>query len=181
MTGFKRLGRDPVYEGRFSVVRDTVSTPAGEQERENIHHQGAVAVVVLVGDGDVVLVRQYRAAVDEHVVELPAGKLDGGEDAETCARRELVEEVGLLPDGLVALGTYFVSPGWTDEEMILFFAPGATEVGNSPQSVEEAHMDILRVPLADALAMVRSGEIHDAKTMLGLLLARDHLESSASA
>lgn len=177
MSGFRRVGRDPVYEGRFTVVRDKVDTPDGELERENIHHQGAVAIVVLRPDERIVLIRQYRAAVDEHVIELPAGKIDPGEDPLACASRELGEEVGLAAEGFVELGRYFVSPGWTDEEMILFLARDVSEVGNAPQSVEEAHMEILPMTMDEALAKIDRGEIHDAKTMLGVMLATRYLDS----
>lgn len=163
------------YDGALSRVRiDRVQMPDGAVvEREVVEHPDAVAVVALDGS-DVVLLRQYRHPVGDELLEIPAGKLDeAGEAPADAARRELVEETGLAAETLVELLTFHNSAGWSDESTTIYLAPSVRPAdapdGFSPEG-EEAHMDVLRLPMADALDGVRRGDITDAKTVIGLLL-----------
>jgi ADP-ribose pyrophosphatase len=158
----------------MSLAEVTVEAPTGERLRRDVlHHPGAVAVLPLHDDGTVTLVRQYRAAVDDDIWELPAGLRDvRGEPPAVTATRELVEEVGLAAESVRHLTTFRNSPGCSDETVQIFVATGLSDVPDDRQGVEEQHMEVARIPLAEALAMVGDGRITDAKTVIGLLLAR---------
>ena len=173
------------HNGALSNVRvDEVEMPDGSvAEREIVEHADAVAIVALEPDGNVVLIRHYRHAVRQRVLEIPAGKLDvDGEAPADAARRELAEEVGLQAGRLTELTHFHNSAGWSEEATTIYLA---TEVDTCdlPEGFtaehEEADIEIVRVPLADALAKVDSGEINDAKTVIGLLLADRHLANDA--
>ncbi len=171
------------HEGVLVTVRiDEVRMPDGEvAEREVVASADAVAVVALDGD-DVVLLRQYRHPVGERLLELPAGKLDvDGESREDAARRELCEEVGLEAGELVELTTFHNSAGWTDESTTLYLAravrPAPAPAGFTA-TAEEADMEVVRLPLAEAAAMAAEGRLRDAKTVVGLLIARHRLAPS---
>ena len=171
---FEAVAEDVVYESRLlRVARGTFRAPDGSTfERDVVHHPGWVAVVPVTDDGHVVCVRQYRAAVGRWLLELPAGILDvDGEPPEVAARRELAEEAGLAAENLELVATVHNSPGFADEKGLVFLATGLREVPLSPQGVEEDHMEIVRVPLADAPRLIAEGEVTDAKTVVGLLLA----------
>jgi 8-oxo-dGDP phosphatase len=179
---YEVTGSHVAYSGRLSTVRvDTVRMPDGtEVEREIVEHPSAVAVVAVDDDRRVVLLRQYRHPVRSRVLELPAGKLDvDGEPPGESARRELAEEVGLAAGELTELVTFDNSSGWTDERTTVYLATGLEAVaapeGFTPHA-EEAHMEVLRLPLDDALARAHRGEITDAKTLVGLLLAATRLD-----
>jgi ADP-ribose pyrophosphatase len=149
-----------------------------EFTRDIIHHPGAVSVVAVDDDGRVALVRQYRAAIDDWLLELPAGKLDvSGEEPIVCAQRELAEEVGLAASSWSPLVAFHHSPGFCDELQRVFLAQGLSAVPDSRQGLEEESMTVEWWPLADASAMVADGTVHDAKTVIGLLLARERLGS----
>jgi 8-oxo-dGTP pyrophosphatase MutT (NUDIX family) len=156
---------------RISVARVAVDGPGGERhEREIVHHPGAVAVIPLHPDGTITLVRQYRAALDTEMWEIPAGLRDvEGEPTERTAERELIEEAGLRPGHLEHVVTFHNSPGFSDESVVVYVATDLSEVPDDRQSVEEQHMLIVRLPLDEARAMVRDGRITDAKTVIGLL------------
>jgi ADP-ribose pyrophosphatase len=147
-------------------------------EREIVHHPGAVSVVPLRDDETVVLVRQYRAALDRQLLEIPAGKRDvDGEAPETTANRELAEEVGLHAGRLVKLVEFFNSAGFSDEHSTVYLGTELEEVPSDRHGAEEQHMTIEHVPLNDVRALIARGEITDAKTIIGLLLALDRVES----
>ncbi len=138
--------------------------------RDVIRHPGAVAVVAVV-DGSVVLIRQYRAAVDGDVLEIPAGKLDvAGEEPEQAARRELAEEVGLDAGELRLIADVWTAPGFTDERMRIFLATGCVPVDRVPHGAEEEVSEVVLVPLDEVATFIDAGEIRDAKTLAGLLL-----------
>jgi ADP-ribose pyrophosphatase len=164
-----------VYSGFSTVRADRVRMPDGDlATREVVEHTDAVAVVPLADDGTVVLLRQYRHPVGEAVLEIPAGKLDvDGEAPVDAARRELLEETGLTADSLELLVTFANSSGWTDEQTTVYLARGLQE-GEVPAdftaTAEEADMDIVRLPLEEALDAAQRGELTDAKTLIGLLL-----------
>ena len=119
------------------------------------------------------MVRQYRHATGEHLVEIPAGKLDAGEDPLDCARRELLEEVGCEAESWHALASFYTSPGFSDEVLHLFLARGLIQGEAAPD--EDEFLEVMRVPLEEALAMVAGGGIRDSKTVAGIALASLYL------
>jgi len=166
-----------VYEGHvISLAVGTFAGPDGSTfARDVVHHPGAVSVVPIVDD-HVVLIRQYRAALDDLLLEIPAGKRDiDGEPPEQTAHRELIEEVGLRAGGLVRLAEFYNSPGFCDEHSYVFLAVDLEPVAASAQGIEEEHMTIERVPLDDILGLIATGKLRDAKTIIGLTLALRHL------
>lgn len=171
--GFRHLGDRQVHEGHvWSVAVGTFESPDGHRfERDIVRSPGAVAAVALHDDGTVTLVRQYRPAYDDHVVEIPAGMRDvADEPLAVTAARELAEEVGLDAHALEPLIEFFPSAGMTDSVCHVFLATELTAVGRATAGPEEDEMEVLRIPLADALAMIDDGTIRDAKTVIGLLL-----------
>ncbi|MHB1929431.1 MAG: NUDIX domain-containing protein [Acidimicrobiales bacterium] len=176
--GFRFLGEDPLYKGSLiNVARGHFAAPDGTAfDRDLVHHPGAVVVVPLVDAGTALLVRQYRAAVGAALLELPAGKRDvAGEPTEETAHRELVEEVGRRAGKLQLLARFYNSPGFCDEHTWLYLATDLTEVADDRQGLEEQAMTAHAVALADVDGMIAAGELVDAKTIIGLTLARAHL------
>jgi ADP-ribose pyrophosphatase len=149
-------------------VDEVLEPGGGRGVREVVRQRGSVAALPVLDDGRIVLVRQYRYAVDSRVWELPAGRRDPGETPEEGARRELEEEVGLHAATVEPLLTFWTTPGFCDEVMHLFRATGLTEVPPRP----EADENIERAPftLDEAMAMVKRGEIREGKTLVALLL-----------
>ena len=176
---FTKEGEREVYDGRIiRVVSGMFRGPDGDSfERDVVHHPGAVSIVPLLDDGRVVLVRQYRAALDVDLLEIPAGIRDvHGEAPELTAARELAEEVGLQAASIELLCRFHNSPGFTDEEVHVFLGTGLTECGNDLQGVEEQHMTVEYLALDDVPAMIASGALTDAKTIIGLTLTRERLD-----
>ena len=173
-----RPSAEAAVESRRSVWRgkvvdlwvEHVRLPGGaEAELEIVRHVGAAAVVPVTGAGEVILVRQFRHAAGGWLLEIPAGKLDAGESPEACARRETAEEVGLRPGRLEPLGWIFTTPGFTDERIWLYLASDLTP---AEQALDDDEViEVVRLPLDDAVAMARSGELVDAKTAVALLRA----------
>lgn len=159
-----------VYDGRVVSLRvDEVALPSGRTaSREIVEHRGAVAVVPLTADGEVLLVRQYRGATGGALVEIPAGTLEPGEDPEAALHRELAEEIGMRASHIERLLAFFPSPGFLTEVVHLYLARGLTP---HRQEAEEEDLEVLRVSLPEARAMVERGEIRDAKSIIGILLA----------
>ena len=180
MAGFRHLGDQEVAQlARLRVVRGTFEAPDGTRfERDVVRNQEVVAMVPVLSDGRVLLVRQYRGPIDRWLLELPAGLCDvDGEDPEATAQRELVEEVGRTAGALRLLASYFPAAGFSDQFVRLYLATDLTEVGADRQGVEESHMTEHAFDLAGLDVAIASGEIADGKTLIGLLLARDLLRS----
>jgi ADP-ribose pyrophosphatase len=171
----ERLGSREVHRGRtIRLDIDRVRLPNGrEMDFEMIHHPGAAAVVPLLASGEVLMVRQYRYATGGWLLEVPAGKLDPGESPETCARREVEEEVGHRAGDLQPLGWIWTTPGFTDEKIWLYLATGLEETAQGLQDDEV--LSVERMPLEKAVAMAASGEIVDSKSTAGLLRAAARL------
>lgn len=173
---YETVASEVAHRGTFAHVRvDRVRMPDGAvADREVVEQADAVAVVPLLDDGTVVLLRQYRHPVGRYLLEIPAGKLDvSGESPEAAARRELVEEIHHSAENLRHLLTIQNSAGWTDEHTHLYLGTGLRRrrpPGEYSPAPEEADMEVVRVPLSEALAWVDAGRISDAKTALGLLL-----------
>ncbi len=160
-----------LYEGRVVSLRaDRVRLPSGrEAVREVVEHAPVVAIVALDGEGNVLLVRQYRLPVQQSLLEIPAGGVDPGETAEEAAQRELQEETGQRAGRLERLSGFFLSPGYCDEYMDLYLAT-ALEPSALAADVDES-IEVVWLPLAEALRLIERGEIRDAKTVIGLWAA----------
>jgi ADP-ribose pyrophosphatase len=158
--------------GFLSLEKRRVATPTGSRvDRFVVSHPGAVAIVPRRGD-DVILIAQYRVAVDDVVLEIPAGKLDGADaDHETAARRELAEETGLHGGHLEHLMDLVTSVGFSDEVISLYVADDLEPGDPEPAGAEEMAAEIVTMAWDDALAAIDSGSITDAKTVVGILLA----------
>ncbi|HUW64174.1 MAG TPA: NUDIX hydrolase [Spirochaetia bacterium] len=165
----KSLSSEVHYRGKVLNLRvDEVELPNGNRaQREVVEYPGAVTVVALTGDGDVLLVRQYRHAVGEELLELPAGKLEPGEDPKSSAFRELVEETGFRAREMKLLLSFYTTPGFSTEQMHLFLATGL--VPGSPDPDPDEFIAVERVPLGRAKEMIQEGLIRDAKSIVGLL------------
>jgi len=165
----KIIKTERIYSGRILNLEILdVELPDGTiQKREVIDHHGAAAVVAIDGEGRVLLVRQFRSASRETMIEIPAGLLDPNETPIACAARELQEETGYKPGKIEALGGHYVAPGYTREFIHLFLA---TELSESklPADADE-HIEVERATLDEALGMIERGEIVDGKTIIGLL------------
>ena len=175
-TQFHKRSERELHRGfLISLGEGTFAGPDGaEFTRDVVHHPGAVSVVPLERDGAVLLVRQYRAAIDRELLEIPAGKRDvADEPPELTAHRELAEEVGRVAARMDLLGTFYNSPGFCDEYSYTYLARDLTQVPVEAHSVEEASMTIERHSLDAAIGLIASGEIVDAKTIIALTLARD--------
>ena len=161
----------PVYRGRsIAVYAEEVALPNGRHVTLDIvRHPGAAAVAAFASDDDVLLIRQFRHAAGGTIYEVPAGKLDGGEDPAVCAARELEEETGWRAGRLERLGEIWTTPGFTDERIHLF---AAFDLAPAPQRLEDDEIiEVVRVSLAQALEMIWSGALRDAKSALALLPA----------
>ncbi len=177
------------FSGHLVNLRvDTVRLPDGrEARREVVEHPGAVALVAIDDAGCVVLVRQWRHPVGRVSLELPAGTLEPGEDIDTCARRELFEETGFYPRSVEKLVDIHVSPGYSNEVIHLFVARELQVQGDAtlPEAAGEwvqdadENLQTLTVPLREAVGSCLDGEISDAKTITGILLAHHLLEGDA--
>lgn len=160
-----------IYEGKVVNLRVDTVTLGGEEtyEREIILHHGAVALVPLDENGDVILVRQYRAGAERELLELPAGGLEPGEACEACARRELQEETGFYPETLKEMGRFWVAASYTTEAITIYLARGLRPSHLHPDPDER--ITIARMPFTEALQAALSNQIEDSKTIIGLVWA----------
>ena len=171
---FETLSSETLFTGKIFALRtDEVVMPGGNVvRREVVEHYGAVAVVAMDDDANVVLVYQYRHPIGRRLWELPAGLLDvDGEPPHLTAARELVEEVGFTARDWSVLVDADSTPGFSDESVRVYLATGLTEVGRPPASDEEADMTLRWFPLAEAVQMVFRGEIVNALAVAGVLAA----------
>ncbi|MFM8267826.1 MAG: NUDIX domain-containing protein [Ilumatobacteraceae bacterium] len=181
MGDFRHLSDSLVHRGYvWDVVVAEFEGPDGTTfTRDVVRSPGAVAVVPVHRRGAelcVTLVHQYRAPLDRRVLEIPAGMRDvAGEPPMETAARELAEEVGLTASTWVELTRFSPSVGMTDAELHVFLATDLVPVGRSAHGPEESHMDIIEMTLDEAIGLISSGSIHDAKSIIGLLLADRHL------
>ncbi|MEX2143965.1 MAG: NUDIX hydrolase [Anaerolineales bacterium] len=176
---FRTISCETLLRARaFEVRRDQIAYPDGRQGAFDIVvHNGAVAMVPVAANGDIVFVRQYRPATGKRLLELPAGTLNKGEDPEACAQRELREEIGMAPGRLTKLAEFFLAPGYSTERMHIYLAQDLR-----PEILphdEDEDLEIETLSMQAAFAAFRTGEIEEAKTMLGMYLAREHLVKGA--
>ncbi len=163
------IGTERIFEGKMINLRvDTVRLPNGETAtREVIEHPGAVAVIALTDKDELLMVRQYRHPTGEILLEIPAGKRDRGESPLVCARRELEEETGYGAEQWEPLFSYYSTPGFSDELLYILKASGLKQ--GQAHTDEEEFIEVVTVPVDEALCMVSRGEIRDAKTIIGIL------------
>ncbi|HTL63232.1 MAG TPA: NUDIX hydrolase [Nitrospira sp.] len=161
-----------IFTGKVLTLNiDTVTLPNGVTiDLEMVRHPGAAAVVPLKDSETVVLIRQFRHAAGGFIYEIPAGKLDRGEDPLHCAARELEEEIGYIPGRLERLTSILTAPGFTDEVIHIYKATDMTP-GRQRLDRDEV-LEILEIPLKEAIRMIGGGLIRDAKTIVGLQLVR---------
>ncbi len=161
---------ESIYKGRvFDVRLDTIVEDGVEYQREMVVHRGSAVIVPLFEDGTVALVRQYRHPAGDYLLEIPAGSLEDGEDPLTGAKRELEEEIGVTAANLERIAEFYVSPGFLTEKMYVFLATELTETGQ--QLEDDELIEIQRIPLTEAAHLASTGQIQDAKTIIGLLAA----------
>jgi len=169
------LSSKVVFKGKvFSVFRDEVIEPTGvENVREIIRHNGSVVILAVdesknPADPDVILERQYRHAARQFLLELPAGRVEPGESTLAAAKREMIEETGYRAKRWTLLTKYFASPGFLGEWMQIYLAREIRDGKAQPEADEQ--IDVLRMPLSEALRLVAENKIHDGKTLIGLML-----------
>lgn len=166
-----------IFKGRVIQVKvDEVLLPNGQKaEREIVNHQGAVAILPLTDDGKMIAVRQFRKALERTLVEIPAGKLEAGEEPLTCAQRELLEETGYQASQFELHSSFYTSPGFADELIYLYIATGLTAGEQQPD--EDEFVDVLTLTFPEAQQLWREGQIQDAKTIVALLAWEKRLMS----
>jgi ADP-ribose pyrophosphatase len=164
------LGRTRAFDGKvFDVDREEVRLPHGRTVTVDVvRHPKSVVLIPVPETGHVVLIRQYRHAVNQWLWELPAGSVDDGETPEQAARRECHEEIGQVPQTIVRLAAMFPTPGYCDEEMIFFRLSGLSEPTETAAVDEDEDIEARTFSIRDAREMARRGEITDMKTVVGL-------------
>lgn len=167
------VSSDLIYTGKTIQLRvDTVEMPnRGYQKREIIEHKGAVAIVAITDDNNVVLVKQYRKAVEKELYELPSGKIEMGETPMDCAIRELKEETGYSSDSLKLIYKYYPTPGFSNQLVFIYLAKNLTPGENSLE--EDEFIEVDEIDLEQAYNLVMTNEICDSKTVIGLLLTKE--------
>ena len=167
------VSSDLIYTGKTIQLRvDTVEVPnKGYQKREIIEHNGAVAIVAITEDNKIVLVKQYRKAIEQFLYELPAGKVEIGETPLDCAIRELKEETGYSVDSLKLIHKYYTTPGFSNQLVFIYLAKGLTP-GESKLD-EDEFLEVHEIDKDEVYNMIARNEIEDAKTSIGMLLIKE--------
>ena len=170
------LNSRQVFDGSvFDVTVDTIQEGELIYQRDVVRHPGSAVIVPVFADGTVALVKQYRHPAVRYLLEIPAGTLDEGEKPEVGAARELEEELGVVAGKMEKLSEFFVSPGFCEEKMWVYLATELTET--SQRLDEDEVIEVVRLSLTEALEMISDGEIEDAKTIIGLMLAAPRIGS----
>ena len=164
----RELASESVFQGALlHVKRDTVCLPDGKPAtREYVQHNGAVMVIPVLDSGELVMERQYRYALRRHCLEFPAGKIDPGEEPLATGRRELLEETGYVADEWIYLATIHPTVAYSTERILIYLARGLKHEGRELDDGE--FLEVLELPLAQLLELVRTGEITDVKTVIGV-------------
>lgn len=166
----KTLKSERIYEGKVINLRvDTVELPDRKySKREIVEHDGAVGVLAVTKEGKLIFVKQYRKAVEQILLEIPAGRIETDEDPVDCAKRELKEETGYHADQLVKMIDFYTSPGFSNEVLHIFLADGVSEGTANPD--EDEYIEVLYLTLQEAMDRIKAGEIKDSKTIIAILL-----------
>ncbi|MDO5059075.1 MAG: NUDIX hydrolase [Neisseria sp.] len=164
-----QIASEPVYNGTFvTIAKDTVRLPNGnESSRVVIRHPGAACVLAVTDKDEVIFVRQWRYATGQALLELPAGKLDAGEDPAVCAQRELAEETPYAAERVELMATFYTAPGFCDEKMYLYRAHGVSQTSTLQPDVDE-FVETVLLSREAVKAAICNNEIQDAKTLIGL-------------
>lgn len=170
---YKTIKSELKFKGEvFDVYLDTIQLPGGEVvTREYTRHKGAVAVVACTDENKIILVNQYRHPTKGYVLEIPAGKLDQGEDPKTCAIRELEEETGYLCQDIVRLTSLYTTPGYSGELLHLYFASNLRSGKIKREEGEEIYLEVMEISLDEVLSLIKEEKIKDGKTICGVCLA----------
>ena len=168
----KKLSGETVYQGRiFDITHDMVELENGSiSDRDVLHHFGGVCVIPITGNNEIFLVRQFRYPFGEITREVPAGKLEKGEDHAECGRRELLEETGMICEEYTHLGTLYPVPAYDTEVIHMYMARKLTKKCEQDLD-EDEFLDVEKIPLSEAVQQVMDGEIKDAKTQIIILKA----------
>jgi len=174
----KSITSTSVYDGKVISLRvDEVTLPNGKtSKRELIKHPGAVAIIPITKEGKIVLVEQYRKALERSLIETPAGKLEPGESPEITARRELEEETGYGCEKLTFIQSFATSPGFADEIIHMYVAEGLYKIENSASLDEDEFVEIIEATIDEAELMMKNGQIFDAKTAYSVLWVKEYLQ-----
>ena len=173
----KTLKEQVVFRGPFFLIREheIADGRGGTRRRLVLEHPGAACAIPLLPDGRVIMVRQYRKAVEAETLEFPAGKLEPGEELRKCLERELAEEIGQCPGRLERMISYYPAFGYSDEVIHIFLARDLRPVEKT--GGDEIFIETVTMPLEEILRMIESGEIMDSKTIIGALLLRQRREA----
>lgn len=170
----KTLSTKQIFEGKIiSVQVDTVQLPNGEQStRELVKHPGAVAVIPVTKNGKIIMVRQFRKALEKEIIEIPAGKLELGEAPEVTAIRELEEETGYTTKQLQYVQSFYTSPGFADEIIYLYYTDQLEPMIDEAELDEDEFVEVMEVSLDEAETFMKEEKIHDAKTVFALMFLK---------
>lgn len=170
----KTLSTKQIFEGKIiSVQVDTVQLPNGEQStRELVKHPGAVAVIPVTKNGKIIMVRQFRKALEKEIIEIPAGKLELGEAPEVTATRELEEETGYTTKQLQYVQSFYTSPGFADEIIYLYYTDQLEPMIDEAELDEDEFVEVMEVSLDEAETFMKEEKIHDAKTVFALMFLK---------
>ena len=176
----KTIQSKPIFEGRvISLKVDEVELPNGKiGKREIINHPGAVAIIALTADNKIVLVEQYRKALERSIIEIPAGKLEKGEAPLTTAIRELEEETGYQAKKFTFIQAFATSPGFADEIIHIYLAENLSLVEEKADLDEDEFVELMEVTVEEAEKLVIEGKIFDAKTAFAVLWVKNHLNNA---
>lgn len=172
----KTMKTEKVYDGKILNLRiDTVELPDKKySKREIVEHPGAVGIVAITNNKEIVLVKQFRKAVEKELIEIPAGKLEIGEEPKDCVIRELKEETGYSAEKITYMMEFYTSPGFSNEKLYLFMAESLQEGEAEPEKDE--YIEVLKLNINDLISMVDNGEILDSKTIIACITAKKIME-----
>ena len=176
----KTINSTPIFEGRvISLKVDEVELPNGKKgTREIINHPGAVAIIALTPENKIVLVEQYRKALERSIIEIPAGKVEKGEEPITTAMRELEEETGYQAEKFTLIQSFATSPGFADEIIHLFLAENISLVDQKADLDEDEFVELIEVTVEEAEQLVVEGKIFDAKTAFAIIWLKNRLNNA---
>ncbi|MCM3719678.1 NUDIX hydrolase [Fictibacillus phosphorivorans] len=166
----KTISKEQIYNGKIiDLYVEEVELPNKKVgKREIVKHPGAVAVLAVTDEGNILMVEQFRKPLEKTIIEIPAGKLEKGENPLECAKRELLEETGYSCEKMESIGSFYTSPGFADELIHLFFTDSLIKIGDQ-MTDEDEFLNVMEVSVDEAKQLVRDERIHDAKTAYGVM------------